>query len=169
MRDVMIRPYHPSDLEPCRALWAELTLHHRKIYNDSTIGGDAPGFFFDRHLARVGPGRIWVAEQEGKVIGLVGLIVNDQEAEVEPIVVASTHRHQGIGRALLGRMIEEAGKLGVRYLGVRPVARNVDAIAFFHDAGFRTLGHIELFIELTPSAPGEWKSGLELFGHAFGY
>jgi hypothetical protein len=49
------------------------------------------------------------------------------------------------------------------------VARNVDAISFFRDHGFDTVGHIELFMELGPSAPGAWKPGLRLFGRAFDY
>jgi GNAT superfamily N-acetyltransferase len=168
MSSVTVRPYHPSDLDRCRMLWTELTQHHRDIYNDPSIGGDNPGLYFDAHLARVGPERIWVAEGD-QVIGLTGLIVDGQEAEVEPLVVAATHRGQGIGRALLDRMIEEARKLGVRYLSVRPVARNVGAISFFFDAGFRTLGHLEQFMDLGTPAPGTWKSGVDLFGHTFQY
>ncbi len=34
--------------------------------------------------------------------------MDEQEAEVEPIVVTTTHRDKGIGRALLNRMVEEA-------------------------------------------------------------
>jgi protease I len=36
------------------------------------------------------------------------LILDGDEAEIDPIVVASTHRGQGIGRALLNRAVEEA-------------------------------------------------------------
>jgi GNAT superfamily N-acetyltransferase len=108
MTDVTIRPYRPTDLEPCRALWVELVQRHRHLYDDPSIGGKAPGLHFDRHLACVGPERVWVAEGEGKVLGMVALILHGNEAETDPIVVASTHRGQGIGRALLNRAVEEA-------------------------------------------------------------
>ena len=166
---VTIRLYAPADLESCRALWADLTQRHRDIYEDSSIGGEAPGLYFDRHLARVGADHIWVAEGDGRLLGLVGLIVEDQEAEVEPIVVLPECRDRGIGRSLLGRMVREAEKLGARFLNVRPVARNAEAIAFFHSAGFRLLGRVELCIELRPSPPGAWKAGLELFSRSFEY
>jgi len=166
---VTIRPYTSSDLEPCRALWADLTQHHRDIYDDPSIGGEAPGLYFDRHLARVGADHIWVAECEGRLLGLVGLIVDNGEAEVEPIVVAPGYRGCGIGRSLLERMIAEAEKLEVRFLNVRPVARNAEAIAFFCTAGFRLLGRVELCMELHPSPHGAWKSGLELFNRSFEY
>ncbi len=164
---VTIRPYAPFDLEPCRALWVDLTQRHRDIYEDPSIGGEAPGLYFDRHLARVGADHIWVAEGEGKLLGLVGLLVEDQEAEVEPIVVAPGYRERGIGRALLDHVVAEAEKLEVRFLNVRPAARNVEAITFFHGAGFRLLGRVELCIELRPSPPGAWKPGPELFGRSF--
>jgi N-acetylglutamate synthase-like GNAT family acetyltransferase len=169
MVGLAIRPYAPADLESCRALWVDLTQRHRDIYEDPSIGGETPGLYFDRHLARVGADHIWVAEYEGKVLGLVGLIVEDQEAEVEPIVVAPGYRRHGIGRALLNAMVLEAEKLKVRFLNVRPVARNAEAIAFFNKAGFRLLGHMELCMELRPSPPGAWKSGLELFDRSFDY
>lgn len=171
MNDVTIRQYRPrsSDVEACRTLWVELTQHHRELYDDPTIGGDAPGLYFDEHLARVGPERIWVAEQGLKIVGLAGLIVKGQEAEVEPIVVAPAHRDRGIGRALLTRMVEEAQALQVRYLSVKPVARNLAAISFYYDFGFRTLGEIEMFMDLGTPAPGTWKPGPELFGHSFKY
>ena len=110
MTGITIRQYHPSDLEECRALWVELTQRHGELYNDPTIRGDTPGLYFDKHLARVGPEHIWVAEHDGEIVGLVGLIVDDREAEVEPLVVASAHRDKGIGRALLNRMLKEAKK-----------------------------------------------------------
>jgi GNAT superfamily N-acetyltransferase len=169
MNNVTIRQYDPSDLEPCRALWAELTQHHRHIYDDPSIGGNSPGCHFDKHLASVGPDRLWLADRDGRVVGLVGLIVEGQEAEVEPMVVASPHRKTGVGQALLACMVEEAGKLGVRYLSVKPVARNLEALSFYYEFGFQTLGEIEMFMDLGSPDPGTWRPGPVLFGHAFKY
>ena len=164
-----IRPYTSPDLDQCRKLWAELTQRHRDIYNDPSIGGDDPGLHFDKHLGRAGAENIWVAECDGEVVGLVGLIVEGQEAEIEPIVVTPKCRNTGIGRALIRHVIDEAQKRNVRYLNVRPVARNIDAISFFHDAGFDTLGHIELFVDLRAPSSDTWEPGPELFGRAFKY
>ena len=166
---VSIRPYRAADLEICRDLWRELTQRHRDIYDDPSIGGDDPGDELDAHLANQNLAGVWVAEEEGDVIGLCGLLMEGDEAEAEPIVVRSARRSEGIGRRLLEQVTEEARKQNARFLSVRPVARNVEAISFFHDAGFRTVGHIDLFMELREDPEREWKPGIRIHGHDFKY
>ena len=167
MADWLIRTYQPEDLETCRALWAELTQHHRGLYNDPTIGGEQPGLYFDRHLERLGANHIWVAAGQGGVIGLVGLIFSGPEAEVEPIIVQQDRRSEGVGQALLLQAVDAARQAGVRYLNVRPVARNLAAILFFFREGFELLGRPELFMDLQAPEPGRWKPGPEVFGCSF--
>ena len=164
-----IRAYNPSDIEQCRSLWAEMVQRHRDIYDDPSIGGDNPGLEFDEHLSRVGHERVWLATSGEEIIGLVSLIQDNEQAEVEPIVVSAQHRGKGIGMELLKHAIEQARTLGVICLSVKPVARNEEAISFFYDAGFKNLGHIEMFMWLGPSTPGQWKLGPELFGKHFNY
>ena len=103
-----IRPFAPGDEEACRRLWAELTQVHRDLYDDPTFGGEDPGLAFDGYLAEVGAGRIWVAEAGGTLVGLAGLLVDDERAELEPIVVAEAARGQGVGRALAEAVIAAA-------------------------------------------------------------
>ena len=168
MLSISIRSYGTSDLEACRDLWRELTQRHRDIYGDQSIGGADPGAAFDAFLLRR-PTRLWVAERDAEVVGLCGLVVSGEDTEVDPMVVRSGLRSQGIGGRLLGRAIEEARRLGVRFLSVRPVARNVEAISFYVDAGFRTLGYIDLFVELRAGTGREWKPGISIHGHEFKY
>lgn len=164
-----IRNFQPSDRDRCRSIWAEMVQRHRDIYEDPTIGGENPGLEFDHHLSKVGAERIWVATSEEDVVGLVSLIVEGEQAEVEPIAVASEYRDSGIGRQLLKRAVIEAEKLGVICLYAKPVARNIEAISFFYDAGFRILGHVQLFMWLGSTTPDQWKPGPELFGKPFMY
>lgn len=110
-----------------------------------------------------------MAEDDGQVVGLCGLLVDAEEAEAEPIVVRSSYRSRGVGRRLLERVIDEAKRRGVRFLRVRPVARNVEAISFFYDAGFRSVGQIELLMELPGRARLRWKRGIDIHGHEFEY
>lgn len=164
-----IRPYRPADLEACRELWRELTQHHRDIYDDQSIGGADPGGHFDEYLAHPKFAGAWVAEEAGAVVGLTGLLGDGAEMEIEPVVVSAARRAQGIGRRLLERMLDEARARGARSVSIRPVARNASAIRHFHEAGFRTLGHIEMFRKLDPSPGQGWKTGLDLHGREFGY
>jgi len=168
-REILVRPYRPTDFEACRALWAELTQRHRDVYDDPTIGGDAPGRGFDQYLARPDLVGTWVAEVEGRVAGLAGLLGEGEEAEVEPVVVAAQRRSQGIGRLLVERVVEEARVRGVRFLGVRPVARNVEAVSFFVENGFTLLGYVDLFQDLAPGWEREWKDGVTIHGHVLRY
>lgn len=157
----IIRLFEDRDIGACRQLWVELTERHREIYDSPTIGGDDPGHQFDEHLQHANLAGIWVAEQDGEVVGLVGLLHSEEETEVEPIVVRPGQRSKGIGKLLLERMTEEARARNARYLSIRPVARNTEAIALFVSEGFDLLGHIQLFKTLLPSKT-QWKDGLRI-------
>lgn len=162
--EVVIRDYASSDFDACRELWAELALHHRDIYEDTTIGGDDPGAEFERYLhntRRCGP---WVAELQGAVVGLTGLLVEGGWVELEPVIVASRHRGQGIGTLLVERAVQEAGLSGVGSIRVRPVARNADAIRFFARRGFDTVGHLDLLCDIGGRSERKWKSDLVIHG-----
>ncbi len=133
----VIRKYRSDDREQCRELWKELTERHREIYQDPTIGGAHPEDYFDKHLAKVGAARLWVAGDDSRVVGLIGLIVEGEEAEIEPLVVSKAYRRRGIGKQLIKRIVAEARNLGVRFLSVKPAARNVHAIRFLYIQGFQ--------------------------------
>src|SRR5437870_2429650 len=87
-----IRSYEADDLAVCRALWVELTEWHRQIYESPQIGGADPGRRFDEHLRQVGRDHIWLATIEGDVVGMVGLIEEESEFELEPLVVSERWR-----------------------------------------------------------------------------
>ena len=156
-----------TDRPACRVLWAELTERHRELFGDSTIGGADPGSHFDEYLKTVGLRGPWVADVAGAVVGLTGLIVRGEDAEIEPLIVASAHRGRGIGTRLLEHAVEEAQQTGVRFLSVRPVARNAAAIEFFASAGFNTVGQVELFQDLSDESGREWKPGVQIQGREF--
>lgn len=167
--EVIVRGYAEGDYGACRSLWAELTEYHRGIYGDPSIGGDDPGAGFDDYLATSQRTGSWVAESDGRVVGLTGLFDRGTSGEVEPVVVAEEARDQGIGRMLISRVVEEARARGFEYLAIRPVARNVAAVRRFHAAGFRTLGgHIDLTMDLA-ARRHEWLSGASLHGLEFDY
>ena len=167
MKKVIVRGYKDKDREECRALWGELTQWHRDIYDDPGIGGANPGLYFDEHLEKVGPRQLIVASIGSKVVGLVGYIDQEEEIEVEPLIVSRDCRGLGIGTRLLDEVKRRVQKKkGIKYLSVRPVARNERAIEYFRSRGFDKIGRIELFIDFSGH---EWKKDLSLFEHQFEY
>ena len=163
-----IREYTVSDYDACRALWVELTQHHRDIYDDQSIGGDDPGAALDNHLNNPKRTITWVAEGESVVLGFCSLNAEHDAGEIDPIVVHKGDRSQGIGGALLETAIEEAKVRGMRNASIQPVARNVDAMRLYRRVGFRILGHIDMTLDLSGKVPG-WKPGIAIHGEEYVY
>jgi GNAT superfamily N-acetyltransferase len=163
---VNIREYGSSDLDECRRLYAQLVEHHRAIYHDPSIGGDDPGAGFDEYLARPLRVMTWVAADGGSLTGLTGLLWEGSEATIEPVVVDHRCRRKGIGRRLIETAIEESRRRGASDVNINPVARNVSAIQVFHDLGFRTVGHVQLFMSLNRDN-SYWQPGPSLHGREF--
>lgn len=163
-----VREYRSTDLDACRGLYAQLAEHHREIYADPTIGGDDPGGGFDDYLAL--PERIvtWVAADEDTVVGLTGLLWDGDESTIEPVVVDRHYRRNGVGRRLVQTAIDESRRRGATDVNIKPVARNASAIQAFHELGFRTLGHLQLFMSLDRD-DSYWRAGPELHGRPFDY
>ena len=166
---IIIREYRGDDLEHCKLLWRELTQHHRDIYSDQSIGGDDPGSYFGRYLKQSNLAGLWIAEKDLVVVGMAGLLIHEDDAEIEPVIVSSSFRSQGIGNLLIEKLKMEARKRSVEYLSIKPVARNVEAIQCFHRAGFSLLGHIDMFLDLTEEGDQGWMDGVTIHGHAFRY
>jgi GNAT superfamily N-acetyltransferase len=167
--NIFIREYQSRDLESCRQLWRELTQHHRDIYSDQSIGGNNPGAYFERYLEKTNLAGPWVAEESSVIVGMAGLLMEGDEAEIEPVIIRSEFRSQGIGSLLIERLKNEAKQRGVGYLSIRPVARNIDAIKCFHRAGFDLLGQLDMFLDLMEDSGREWKDGVTIHSHAFRY
>ncbi len=164
-----IREYQDRDLESCKQLWRELTQRHRDIYFDPSIGGDDPALAFEQYLKKTNLAGIWIVERDTLALGMAGLLMESDEAEIEPIVIRSEFRSKGIGTLLIERVKLEAKARGARYLSIRPVARNVEAIRCFHRAGFSLLGHIDMFLDLSAEDDQEWEDGLTIHGNPFRY
>jgi GNAT superfamily N-acetyltransferase len=166
---VTIRAYRPTDHRDCRQLWAALTEEHHRLYSEeeAPIDGD-PGAAFEEYLTRLDLSGMWVAEDNGHVVGMVGLVLDGRGGEVEPVVVAVNRRGEGIGRALLGHVADQARRRGLGQLSISPAARNLDAIHCLHAAGYDALARITLSIDLTQDAPDR-EDGIELHELRFRY
>ena len=93
----------------------------------------------------------------------MGLAALDGD-ELEPVVVSERVRGRGVGRALVERVVGEARVRGLPRVRVRPVARNDDAIRFFHAAGFDVAARVELQLDFEDR---EWSRSVELASRSF--
>jgi ribosomal protein S18 acetylase RimI-like enzyme len=145
MSQVTVRPYRPTDHAAGRRLWVELTRQHADMYGGPA--GDGAGF--EEYLTRLDLSGVWVADHPtDDVVGLVGLIMRGRAGEVEPVVVATSHRGRGIGRALLRHVADEGARRGLVALTISPESRNVEAIRCLHAAGYDVVSSIQLTLDL---------------------
>jgi GNAT superfamily N-acetyltransferase len=150
---VIVREYRVADEDACRKLFEELVDVHRKLYPDAEIGATFSA-----------EGRLFVAELDGGVVGFAGMLRHPHSVEIEPIVIASGRRGDGVGRALVERVVEEArAEEGVTQVYAQPAGRNRDAFAFFNSVGLDVLAYARLQLDLEPRdrRPGETLGGRE--------
>ena len=136
---LIVRPSLPQDLEALTALLRLLcTLEEDFSFNEEKQRrGLAMLMDNDR-------GRILVAEEDGKVIGMCTgqLLISTAEGGpsvlVEDMVVDSNHRGGGIGRALMQAMAGWAREQGATRLQLLADKNNPPALAFYERLGWRS-------------------------------
>jgi GNAT superfamily N-acetyltransferase len=188
---VVIRGYRPTDHSACRRLWAELTAEHRRLYPIALpvpAAGPAPlselgtelatvttpadaesGAGFEEYLTRLDLSGMWVANDANEgVVGFVGLILHGRAGAVDPVVVTQTRRGQGIGRALIRYVGEQAHQRGMRELTISPALRNIEAIHCLNRAGFDAAATVTLALDLR-GRDGQWRDGVDIHGERFRY
>ena len=70
---------------------------------------------------------MWVAHQSDEgVVGFIGLILQGRAGAVDPVVVTAGRRGQGIGRALLGYVAEQARRSGGVAVLAHPLSLQLD-------------------------------------------
>lgn len=164
---VGVRPYRPADHSACRDLWAEFVEQQRAFYNDPALGGDDPGAGFEEYLTRLDLSGMWVADDRG-VVGFVGLVLDGRGGAVDPVVVTGRRRGEGIGRALLVHVTEQARRRGLRELTISPALRNIEAIHCLHAVGYDVLTNVTMSLSLNGRMNGP-RDGVDLHGKRFRY
>jgi GNAT superfamily N-acetyltransferase len=89
----------------------------------------------------IGDGRILVAIDGGEPIGYLQLVESEgvNEREVKSMAVAEDRQRQGIGRALMERVIAECRDDGVERLLVATAAADTGDLRFYQRLAFRML------------------------------
>jgi len=125
-RDLVIRPVRPADRDRVVELTKDIWAGHDYIPN-----------VFDDWVADAGA-TFQAVEVDGVVVGLQRLRPYAPGlAWYEGLRVASTHRRQGLARAMLASALAEARQQG--FGEMRLATGNPDAVRLFESAGFQRL------------------------------
>jgi GNAT superfamily N-acetyltransferase len=82
-------------------------------------------------------GRLYIAEMEGVPVGIGGLKpVSEEMAEIKRMYVLPSARGEGIGRALLARLLDDARELTFRVVRLESAAFMAEAHTLYRSFGF---------------------------------
>lgn len=134
-----------TDAEEVRTLARALKAWNYEFMPDMTAVIDAyfDGHDFEGHLARLltactpPNGECLLARLDGAPVGAVTLQrLTADDAEMNRLFVHAAARGQGVGRALVERLIARARDLGYRRLVLSTVRRFVAAVTLYRSLGF---------------------------------
>jgi GNAT superfamily N-acetyltransferase len=89
--------------------------------------------------AYLGLGAVFVAEDDGEIIGHLQLITANDTAELKSMAVAESRRGTGVGRALVHAALEHCRRNQATRLLVATAAADVGNLRFYQRQGFRML------------------------------
>ena len=91
--------------------------------------------------------RYLVAEKDGKVIGYAGAWVVLDECHITNIAVAEAERGRGIGKRLLGALLQYVSNLGACWADLEVRVSNLTAQHLYTEAGFVSVGKRKRYYE----------------------
>ncbi len=123
---VEVRPLHAADIAEAAALEAA---ERAQPWSE--------GVFADE-LA--GENRVYLAADDGGLVGFGGIMVVDDEAHVTNLLVSPDRRRTGIGRRLMAGLVDAAISEGARHLTLEVRSRNHAARALYEMFGLAPVG-----------------------------
>ncbi len=146
MREVAIRPASPADagalVELAREVGAE---PEGWLIATSEWRGAADERRFIRSIRRSRDAAVFVAEAPEGIVGRLSVARDPHPASPHVadlgLMVAKSHRRQGIGRALLEQAVEWGRRSGIRKLELHVFPHNLAAIQLYESFGFEREGY----------------------------
>lgn len=99
----------------------------------------------EKRLSPAGDTVMWAAFVDGAMSGVAGLnretrLKNRHKATLVAMYVAPEYQGHGIGRALVGKVLDEARAGGVGLVVLTVTAGNREATALYEKCGFKSFG-----------------------------
>jgi ribosomal protein S18 acetylase RimI-like enzyme len=130
VRTVIIRPARPSEA-------AELSRLARNAYAHYVERmGREPGPMGEDYAALVDAGLVWVAENDGVLVGLVVLKVESDHVLLDNVAVSPGAQGLGIGGQLLAFTDDQAHALGLDEVRLYTNETMTENIAYYRRHGF---------------------------------
>lgn len=150
MTDILLRPARDSE---CLQL-SELCLRSKAVWGYDTVFLEACRAELSIHPADLDPGLLRVAEADGKLVGIVQLILEGSDLHLEKLFIDPATLRAGIGRQLLEWAVTRASELGATRL-------IIDADPGAADF-YRRMGATDAGVIASGSIPGRFLPRLEL-------
>ncbi len=83
---------------------------------------------------------MYVAEIQGSVVGYAGVQMILDEGYITNVAVTAAERRRGIGRALVGRLVDAAKERKLSFITLEVRRSNASAIALYESFGFKLEG-----------------------------
>ena len=97
-----------------------------------------------------GGGEFWIAMENGKVIGTIGIMMKENRCAVmKKFFVDAEYRSQKVGLALYKKLLEYAENAGVKHIILDTPSVAKASHRFYEKAGFRIIELSELPVEYT--------------------
>lgn len=98
------------------------------------------------------------ARLDGRIVGYCGAYRILDEADINQIAVADAYRRKGIGRAVLGALLQQLEEEGITAVTLEVRSSNAPAVGLYEAMGFATEGVRRNFYEKpTEDALIMWK------------
>lgn len=155
---MIVRTLNPTEWEKYRALRLR-ALEFAPDAFCSTLASmqSKPEGVWRERLEPDQPGKLFFAERERTLVGMVSADGSGETGEITAMFVDESARGQGVGRALLGHALEHFRSLGLRTarLDVRPGQEG--ALAFYRrlgfvEAGVDSDGNLQFEFQLAPKS-----------------
>lgn len=112
--------------------------HHGTVYSDPTTD-DLFALF------RVPKAVLWLAEEEGRLLGCCGVYPTEGlppgYAELVKFYLAASARGKGIGKTLMEMSIASAREFGYTHLYLESLPQFAKAVSLYEHTGFHSLDH----------------------------
>lgn len=141
---IQILPFEPADQQGVIDVIVPI---QREEFGIAITAEDQPDLQAIPAFYQAGGGDFWVAKKDGQIIGTIGLkYIGNQQAALRKMFVSAPFRGRefGVAALLLGTLLQEAGKRGVKDIYLGTTDKFLAAHRFYEKHDFVEVAKAEL-------------------------